>query len=349
MVTIFNLAQEADRDSFNKLLKNKSVEVFDQYEAQLKELFSISNPTFVFNHKLEEEFFLYLKKIKKTSSLKEQGRWVYFPWRNSITHLLEEDDFQMVRTSRNKNLITDKEQKKFYNSTIGIAGLSVGNSVAVAIALQGGGKNLKLADNDVLDLSNSNRLITSVSNLGAKKVELTAQQIYEINPYTSIKLFSDGITDDNIVQFFEGLDLAIDEVDNLSVKLKIRNYAKVRRVPVLMGTDNGEGVIIDVDRYDLNKENESLIMTLKNNPSGETSKIEMNKMIINFLGRENIHHKMMASLDSVGKDLISWPQLGSAAAINGAILASLSRLMLNGHDFKKSRITLKLEDYFNLQ
>ena len=74
------------------------------------------------------------------------GQWVYLPWRHTLLHILDDAGFHQVRTGRNRNLITKEEQEKYYNSTIGIAGQSVGNSCTLAMVLTGGGKHLKLAD-----------------------------------------------------------------------------------------------------------------------------------------------------------------------------------------------------------
>ncbi|MBI2047683.1 MAG: ThiF family adenylyltransferase, partial [Parcubacteria group bacterium] len=216
---IFNLSKTRDQQKVQKLLVAKTTQrVIDDYKEQLREYFQVQNPRLVFALEFEKRFMDYLVSIEKKTPLWQHGRWIFFPWISTLVHILEDKQFQLVRTARNKNLITQNEQKKFYNAVIGVAGLSVGNSVALAIVLQGGGQRMRLADHDRLALSNLNRIRAGVDSLSIKKTEMTARQIYLLNPYVKLELFSDGLTEKNIKKFFEGpprLDIVVDETDNL--------------------------------------------------------------------------------------------------------------------------------------
>src|SRR5262249_50596160 len=90
------------------------------------------------------------------------GRWVYYPWSRKIVHILPPDEFFEVRTNRNRNKITLSEQRLLRERTIGVIGLSVGQSSAVTLALEGVGGRFRLADFDTLSLSNMNRLRAGV-------------------------------------------------------------------------------------------------------------------------------------------------------------------------------------------
>src|SRR6185436_13942414 len=116
--------------------------------------------------------------------------------------------------------------EKFYNAKVGIGGLSIGSSVAIALVLQGGAKNIRIADFDVLALSNTNRIRAGVQSLGLPKTEITARQIYEINPYAKVETFNDGLNEKNIKNFVKGLAVLVDEMDNLSIKFLLRIEAK---------------------------------------------------------------------------------------------------------------------------
>jgi len=111
-----------------------------------------------------------------------------------------------------------------------------------------------LADPDTLELTNLNRIRGSIADLTAPKVRMTAQQVYELDPFAKLDLFPKGITEENIERFFDGpprLDIVVDEVDNLGMKIRLREEAKKRRVPVVMATDNGDSGILDIERHDL--------------------------------------------------------------------------------------------------
>src|SRR6185369_4562465 len=106
----------------------------------------------------------------------------------------------------------------------------------------------KLADFDTLALTNLNRIRGGVESLSLRKVEMTARQVYALNPYAEIELFPDGLNEGNIDKFFSDpkLDIVIDELDNIAVKFLIRQSAKKYKTPLVMGADNGDNAVVDV-------------------------------------------------------------------------------------------------------
>jgi len=131
------------------------------------------------------------------------GNWIYFPWSGVLLHTVKEEEYNAIRTNRNKNLITDKEQKKLFSSTIGIVGLSVGNTIALSLAYSGIGNTMKLAEHDTLDTSNLNRIRVGVSHVNFPKIEITAQQIYEINPYATLTLYAHGLNKKTLPEYIK--------------------------------------------------------------------------------------------------------------------------------------------------
>jgi hypothetical protein len=345
---IFNLKLEKDRRAVKKIFAtHRILSVSDDYEEQLRELFGIKNPSWVYAPDFVKKFDTFHGSIKKQMSLSEHGRWVFYPWLGSLVHVLPEPDFQLVRTARNRNLITAAEQAKFYNATIGIGGLSIGSSVAAAIVLQGGGRHIKIADMDRLALTNTNRVRAGIENLGLLKTVVTARQIYEINPYANVEIFSDGLTQKNIGRFFAGLDIMIDELDNLAVKYLIREQASKHRVAVVMAADNGDNSVVDVERYDLNPK-----MPYFHGRMGKVTydqllnldKFGIGKMITKHVGPENVTERMQESLMQMGKTIVSWPQLGGAALINGAAVAYCVRKILNRQPLESNRASVSLDE-----
>jgi hypothetical protein len=114
------------------------------------------------------------------------GVWVYYPWSYRLVHLLDEPEFVELRTDRNKYKISPSEQHVLAAWRVGIVGLSVGQSVAITMALERGCGEIRLADFDSLDLSNLNRLRTGIHNLGLPKVYITAREIAEIDPFLQV-------------------------------------------------------------------------------------------------------------------------------------------------------------------
>jgi predicted ThiF/HesA family dinucleotide-utilizing enzyme len=347
--SFFDLSKSIDRDRINDLFsKGKIQRVSDDYREQHLELFGVKNPSIVYTPDFKNKFEEYYKDIQNESLIWQHGNWVYFPWSSTLVHILPEADFQLVRTARNKNLINKDEQDRFYNSTVGIGGLSVGSSVALAIVLQGGAKHIKLADMDRLALSNTNRILTGVDNLGVLKVELAARKIYEINPYAQVEIFPEGLQKNNIEKFFNGLDVVIDELDNLAVKYLIREQAKKNQIAVVMAADNGDNAVVDVERYDLDPNTPFFHGRMGDNVSYEMlsglDKFGIGKMITKHVGPENVTEKMQQSLLEMGKTIVSWPQLGGAALINGAAVAYCVRKILNNQPLEMNRSLISIDE-----
>ena len=326
-----------------------SPKVVDCFDEQVKELFFIRNPQFRFNKYSDQEFIEFKKRTPS-------GLWHYFPWLNTAVHLLPESEFFELRTARNKNLITQNEQETFYNSTIAFAGLSVGSHAAITIAMTGGAKRFKIADPDTISISNLNRLRYGVQALGSAKVLVAAQTILEINPYATIYIYEEGITKENLSNFIAGdnlspkCDILVEGVDNLAIKIFLRQEAKKQKIPVIMATDNGDGIILDVERYDISPNLQLFNGALDNfsiNDFESFSPQELPKLATKVAGPEYIVTRMLESLTEVGKTLYSWPQLGTAASFTGVVSAFIARAILTKQNIESGKYNINLNELLN--
>jgi len=117
-------------EDLKNLRNSKSIwKEFDVYEDQLKELFEINNASLIdkdeYDGKLEE--FLTDRLSGQEEVIK--GSWVYYPWSGNLVHMVDKNEYTALRTNRNKNLITEKEQEILEDFCVGIVGLSVGHNV----------------------------------------------------------------------------------------------------------------------------------------------------------------------------------------------------------------------------
>lgn len=306
----------------------------DAFESQLQELYSVRNPSCRSEPAIERQAAgNFVARRRKEGALAVQGKWAYYPWRNLLTHLLAPDEHYEIFTSRNRDLITPEEQGKFRRAVVGIAGLSVGNSVAVAIALEGC-EHFRLADFDELSLSNLNRVRGSVCDLGVNKAIVAARQIYEINPYLEAEVFDAGLKNaGEIREFVDGCDVLVDEMDDIPAKFQLRRAARELHLPVVSATDNGDGVIVDIERFDFEPEREIFhgrIPALDPGKMGDAGFADRMKIVSEIVGPELVTRRAMESFKRVGKDLYAWPQLGGAAMLSGAVLAYVVRgIVLN--------------------
>ena len=325
-------------------------QVVDQYGRNLEELFLLRNPRCRFDKNYAGAFESFKKKHFGKRHPHAAGGWFYYPWSSTLVHFLPEKLHFELRTGRNKHLITKKEQERYYNASLGIAGLSVGSHIALTVAMTGGAQHIKLADPDTLSGDNLNRIRTGFQNVGVSKAVSVARQIFEINPYARVELYLEGLSDGNLARFLEGLDVFIEVMDNPYLKLASRYEARKRGVPVVMGTDNGDNIIVDVERFDLNRNYKVLHgMTgnLKPQDLRTLSPRDLPKIAAKIAGANLATPAMLASVLEVGKSLYSWPQLGTAANLCGSAVAYLvRRIVLKDRAIASGRYQVNLDSIF---
>ncbi len=335
---------------FKQLQESSEVEVIDRYETLLEDLFLLRNPQFRFQPDHQAELAGFVTLYCQGRPLKDCGNWFYYPWLSKLVHVLPEHEFLEMRTGRNRNLITKDEQETYYQATAAIAGLSVGSHAAAVLAMNGGPKHLRLADPDEVSGSNLNRLRIGITSVGLNKTLLVARQIYEINPYAEIKIYPEGLNDGNLGEFLDGADILIEEMDQPYFKLKVREAAKARHIPVLMGTDNGDNIFVDVERYDRNPDApilNGLVGDMTAEHFKQLSPQDLPKAAARIAGAELATSRMQDSVLEVGRTLYSWPQLGTAANLCGSVIPYLVRkIVTKDTDPASGRYQVNLDAIF---
>ena len=331
----FYLNKKIDRISLEKLVAAGDIFVFDELHSQVKELMKSRNVALQLTNEQCSE--LAQKHIGDNPD--EYGVWVYYPWSSKVVHLLDKEEFIELRTSRNQYKITREEQEFLATKTIGIIGLSVGQSIALTIAMERTCGRLRLADMDTIDLSNLNRLRTGVSNIGLKKTIVAAREIMELDPYLDVALYSDGITKDNMNDFFtkDGkLDLLVEVCDGIDIKILSRFKARELQIPVVMDT-NDRGML-DVERFDLEPQRpllHGLAAGLEPGTIEQMTPQEKMPVILKIVGADTLSSRMKRSMGELGKTISTWPQLASSVVLGGAMTTDVCRrIFLN--EFKDS-------------
>ncbi len=343
---ILRLSLAADKATFESLFTEGEVSfVYDEIYGQLQELVKSEHPSI----KLKaDEYPELISNHLAGRNIDEYGVWVYYKWSKKLVHLLDEEEFVEVRTNRNRYKITRDEQAILKSKKIGIVGLSVGQSIALTIAMERICGELRLADFDTAELSNLNRIRTGVQNLGINKTIIAAREIAEIDPYINVKIFNDGLHAGNIDDFFTGdgkLDLFVEVCDGLDVKIESRFKARELRIPVVMDT-NDRGMM-DVERFDL-EPNRPILHGLADGLDTNNIKDLTNEQkipyILRMIGAETISTRLKASMLEVEQSINTWPQLASSVTLGGALTTDVSRRILLDQYHESGRYYIDLED-----
>lgn len=344
----YQLNNPEDRQQYELLLKsNPALFIHDEIEGQLREFIKSLNPSIRIK---ADEYPELIKKHLNGQDLFEYGIWVYYPWNLRLVHLLPEKEFIDLRTAANRNKITTVERDILSTKKVGVIGLSVGQSVAVTMALERTCGELRIADFDTLELNNLNRIRTGVHNLGLLKAYSVAREVSEIDPFFKVECYTDGITEENINDFFTKggkLDAVIDECDGVDIKILCRIKAKELQIPVIMeASDRGT---VDVERFDLEPERPIMhgwldhlkidFAVLKNLKTAE----EKLPYILPISGLDNLSPRMKASMVEIESTITTWPQLASAVTLGGGITTDVCRRIFLNEFHESDRYFVDIE------
>ncbi|SHN30192.1 ThiF family protein [Duganella sacchari] len=149
--------------------------------------------------------------------------------------------------ARNIGWVTPDEQAILRGKRIAIAGMGgVGGVHLLTLARLGIGA-FHIADFDTFDLANFNRQVgANVSTLGQPKVNVLAAMALDINPGLQLVRFPNGVNEDNLVSFFEGVDLYVDGLDFFAFGARQTTFAACARlnIPAITAAPLGMGTAV---------------------------------------------------------------------------------------------------------
>jgi len=314
------------------------------YEDQLLELAEIRNPS-----SSEKD----IVDIAKDLTSRVAPVYVKFPWRKIVLKTVPEQEFFEIKTNRNQLLISKDEQEQLYGMKVSVAGMSVGSSLLFGLVGSGFGKHLALADDDVFSTSNLNRVQATTLEVSESKVLVAKRRALEMNPFLKITSYNKRITPDNVDDFlFNGdTNVIFEEIDDFKMKVVLREEAKKKKIPLIMLTNIGDNVMIDVERYDTQPETElfnglvssELISKIK---TSEIDQEMMKQLSLALVDRNLVPEEAVLSLQQIGETLVGRPQLYGTVALDGGIAPYLVRQILSSKSVKSGRYSLKLEGSF---
>jgi hypothetical protein len=331
-------------------------QLVDGWQTALPELAAIDQPRFAAGtHEARSALADYLAAAREDGSIESATRYIVYPWRNTVVKLPDAEHFLRLRTARNRYLLDDDEQRAWSSALIGVAGLSVGAS-ALAVCSLTGARRFRLAERDTLGPTNMNRLSASICDLGLPKLLLALRRTAECDPYSEMTPFPDGYAPATATEFLGGaradaghvepLTVLIEEMDDLAMKIDIRRRARAARIPVVMVSDHGDNAFLDVERYDIDPDYplfHGRAGNLADLSAADLNDPHLRVRLVSAIVGGDITPRSRFSLTQVGRTLPSWPQLGTAVTVAGALAAFAARLIACGGDIGSGRYRVDLD------
>ncbi len=147
-------------------------------------------------------------------------------------------DEQLLRYGRHILLddIGIEGQERLLSSKVLIVGAGgLGSPVGLYLASAGIGE-LRIADDDVVELSNLQRQIIHTNNrLGQLKVQSAKTAIAELNPQTHVTALATRLAGQTLNDEVAGVDLVVDCCDNFQTRHAINRACVQAKVPLVSG------------------------------------------------------------------------------------------------------------------
>jgi hypothetical protein len=338
---------EAGRAALAALLASGVVAVaHDTIRAQLRDLVAARRPELDLDRD-PAECDRHVAAHLEGRALAEYGRWVWYPWERRLVHVLPEDELRELRADRNRYKVTAEEAAQLRRARVGVVGLSVGQAIATTLALEGVGGELRLADPDVLEVSNLNRVRAGLATVGVNKAVAAAREIAAFDPYLPLRVFPEGVTAENLDEFLlEGgkLDVVLEECDDFYTKVRLRERCRELGIAVVMSTDDRG--LIDVERFDREPHRplfHGLAGHLEAAPLRGLSTADKVPYVLRILGEDGISPRLAGSLVEIDETISSFPQLASEAQLGGAVATDVVRRLLLGQLASSGRWYVDLE------
>lgn len=334
-----------DRDVARDLVYSGNVRIIDPVVALARDLHGIRDPKHARDVDAREAYVADFIKKRRYADSEDRGSWFHFPYDGTLVYYASRDDHHLLRTDRNIGALTRNEQVKISEARIAFIGLSIGSNAARECRRSAIGGDSLLFDPDVISPTNLNRLDADESDVGVLKTHHVAMANSRANPWSNQVLFDEGLNDSNISSLADnGISVAIDEMDDFSAKALLREYARGNSIPIVMATDLGDRVQLDVERHDLGpvepfngRVKPIEVLRLMDNTLTPEAKKKLMKRIV---GIRNMNARMIKSIMEVGSTRASLPQLGTTASLAGVVAAVASREIILGRDLGSGRYVL---------
>ena len=128
-------------------------------------------------------------------------------------------------------------QKRLKNAKVLVVGAGGLGSPALLYLAAAGVGTLGVIDFDVVDESNLQRqIIHGQSDVGRPKALSARDSIKEVNPYVTVVVHEEALTNDNVLEIFSGYDLIVDGTDNFATRYMVNDACVLLGKPYVWGS-----------------------------------------------------------------------------------------------------------------
>lgn len=262
-----------------------------------------------------------------------------------LTSLPIEEIYKALSTTRNRNLISIKNQQKLQNTVVAFFGLSVGSHAAITWIMESRAKTIRISDPDVISATNLNRLKIGWKHIGRLKTEVVKEELLSIHPFCKV-VTSNHQAIDQFLNQSPTTQIIVDAIDDMEGKVALRMFAKKHKIPLLSAADVGDNVVLDIERYDIHPQPKPFLGRIPEElyqSFASLSDQERRRLIIQLVGFEENSLEMLDSLLSIGKSTATWPQLGATATMAGGILTTTIKKIVLGEKVISGRYYISLD------
>ncbi len=178
--------------------------------------------------------------LRKKADIKPQGN----NSRCRCTSLDPKEQAQFAKEFYSRQVILkelgQKGQKKLCDAKVAVVGVGgLGTVSSLYLALAGVGQ-LRLIDQDILELKNLHRqILYTTDDLDYPKVEAAAARLQKLNPLVKAEPISENVHAGNVEQLIDGVDLVVDGLDNMATRYLINRACVKKAIPYIFGAGIG--------------------------------------------------------------------------------------------------------------
>jgi molybdopterin/thiamine biosynthesis adenylyltransferase len=139
-----------------------------------------------------------------------------------------------MRYLKNFRALNLEEQHRICSGRVLICGCGGLGGALIHLLARAGVGFIRVVDSDVFFPSNLNRQwLCDTRQIGQSKALAAAEQIKSINPFIEVEAYSELIQEHNIHSLLQGMDLALDALDNLGGRFIVGGAARRLGIPLI--------------------------------------------------------------------------------------------------------------------